>query len=89
MSIVGSRRFNNTTKMVEKTLMVEGAQNATRLIYNVTQTIGEMKLDIEPYDKGVAKRLDNTTTKLNKASITLLDAVHDHKSLFDSFLRTL
>ena len=22
-----------------------------------------MKLDIEPYDKGVAKRLDNTTTK--------------------------
>lgn len=86
VACVGSQGFFTMAKKVETTLITEGANNATRLIHIVTQMIGQMKVDIEPYDQNVAQRLDSTSFKLNKASTSLVNMVHDHKSSLDAVL---
>lgn len=85
----GNQRFYSTGKEVERTIIVHGAENATQMIHNVTSVMGAMKVEIEPYDANAARRLDNTTTKLDKAAVTLLETVDNHKSTIDTALIAL
>ncbi|MCO5559360.1 hypothetical protein L7F22_012959 [Adiantum nelumboides] len=86
LACVESQNFHTSAKKVERTLIEEGANNATRMIENVTRVMGQMKLDIEHYDGRIAERLDNTSIRLNKASISLAETVHNHKRSLDSAL---
>ncbi|KAI5064855.1 hypothetical protein GOP47_0019550 [Adiantum capillus-veneris] len=86
LACVESQNFHKLAKKVEMTLIQEGADNATRMINNVTQVMGQMKLDIEHYDQRVAQRLDNTSMRLNNASTMLGKTAQNHKRSLDSAL---
>ena len=79
--LIAGRRFNSQVYNVEDVL-IQAAQNATDNLHNVSATLGNVKLIVQPYNQQLYASLGSTETKLDSLANVVNDKVFVNKQTY-------
>lgn len=85
---VACKRFTAQVYNVED-VIVEAAQNATDSIHSVTDTLGDVKDIVLPYNRELYHSINSTQAKLNSLALVVTNKVFVNKKLYQRIFKIM